>query len=69
MKPGRHSLKFDWAGRSGVTAVSNQFEARVNGRVIKSVNPTDCDVHQENIEFELGECSTESWIEFCGNWK
>jgi hypothetical protein len=47
INPGKYSLKFDWAGRSGIQTASNEFEVKLNGKVLKSLKATNDRVVQE----------------------
>jgi len=66
LQTGKHQLGFDWAGRSGISADSNQFDVKLNGQVLKSIKPADSDVHRDTVEFQIDSCPAESTIEFCG---
>jgi hypothetical protein len=62
LKPGKYSLKFDWAGRSRTKVATDAFDVKLNGRVLKSLSTENAKLNQENIEFKWNEESPESWV-------
>ena len=65
LQPGRALLEFDWAGRVGSIS-SGTFEVKLNGQLLEGFQPTNDDLFQEDVEFNLLSCPVESELEFCG---
>ncbi len=53
LQAGRALLEFDWAGRKGTKAESAILEVKLNGKVLKTLKPSNDGVYQEDVYFDV----------------
>jgi hypothetical protein len=63
LKPGKYTMKFDWAARQDLALSSSELLAKINGKILEHLKPNDYNVNCETIDFELSELSALSEIE------
>jgi hypothetical protein len=50
---GSYSLNFDWAARKNRPFKDCEFTVYMNDQVLDKFSPSDYELHNENVEFEV----------------
>lgn len=65
IEPGCYQLKFEWGARKDRAFSDCQFNVSLGGKALKSITPSDYQIHSETIDVEFSS-GCEAELRFCG---